>query len=151
MSTINAAAVEAYELLRARFPGTPVCIAAESIGCGPAAFLASHSKPPEKIVMILPFDTLANVATRHYPILPVHLLLRDNWDNVASLKQYRGQLELIAAKADSIIPIAHARGLADSKPDAEFRIIEGDHNDWADQGKVKIQYIQMDRKPEERP
>lgn len=144
MPTINSAAVQAYELLRIQFPGTPVCIAAESIGCGPAAFLSSNSKPPEKIVMILPFDTLASVAARHYPFLPVRLLLRDNWDNVASLKQYSGQLELIAAKADSIIPIDHAKALADSKPDAVFRTIEGDHNDWAGQSKVMIQYIRMD-------
>jgi len=37
-SSIDAAASQAYELLRAQFPGRPVSIAAESLGCGPAAF-----------------------------------------------------------------------------------------------------------------
>lgn len=144
MESINAAALQAYELLRARFPGAPVGVAAESIGCGPAATLASASPPPEKIVLILPFDTLANVAAGHYPFLPVRLLLRDNWDNVAALKGYGGELELIAASGDTIIPIPRARALAESMPSALLRTIEGDHNDWADGDKVRIRYPRQD-------
>jgi len=144
MESINAAALQAYEQLRARFPGTPVGVAAESIGCGPAAILASAAPPPDKIVLILPFDTLAKVAAGHYPFLPVRLFLRDNWDNVAALKKYQGELELIAASGDTIIPIARARALAASKPSARFNTIEGDHNDWADGGKVRIRYQRPD-------
>jgi len=143
--SINAAASQAYELLRAEFPTAPVCVAAESIGCGPAAFLATNARPPDKIVLILPFDTLAAVAARHYPFLPVRLLLRDNWDNVAALRAYQGQLELFAASSDTIIPISHARVLAASKPSAVFHTIAGGHNDWADGGKVKIRYLQEGR------
>lgn len=141
LTAFNTAAKDAFELLRAQFPGTPVCIAAESIGSGPASFLATLPYPPEKIVLILPFDTLANVAAHHYPFLPVKLLLRDKWDNIEALKNYRGQLEIFAARGDSIIPIAHAKVVADSKPTAKFHIIEGDHNDWSDSGKVGIRYI----------
>src|SRR5688500_5733975 len=39
--SINAAAKEAYLLLRKNFPNTPVCVASESIGSGPACFLAT--------------------------------------------------------------------------------------------------------------
>jgi hypothetical protein len=138
--SINAAARQAYELLRAQFPTVPVCVAAESLGCGPAAFLATNPRPPDKIVLILPFDTLAAVAARHYPFLPVRLLLRDNWDNIAALRDYQGQLELFAARADTIIPISHARALAASKPASVFHTIDGGHNDWADGNKVKIRF-----------
>lgn len=140
LSAFNTAARNAFELLKIQFPNTPVCVAAESIGCGPAAFLATIPHPPDKIVLILPFDTLANVAARHYPLLPVRLLLWDNWDNITALRGYQGRLELIGARADTIIPLSHARTLAASKPSAVFRIIEGDHNDWADGGKVKITF-----------
>ena len=143
MSVFNDAARRAFELLKAQFPHAAICVAAESIGCGPAAYLASNPLPPDKIVLILPFDTLAAVAGRYYPFLPVKLLLRDNWDNVNALRGYKGQLELIAAKADTIIPIIHAKTLADSIPAALFHTIEGDHNEWADGGKVKIQYARQ--------
>ncbi len=141
LTSFNAAARQAYDLLRARFPGTPVAVAAESIGCGPAAMLATAPHPPDKIVLILPFDTLANVAAGHYPLLPVRLLLRDNWDNVAALRGYDGQLELIGAQGDTIIPLSRARALAKTKPSAVFRTIEGDHNDWAVGDKVRIRYL----------
>ena len=44
--------------LRARFPGTPVCVAAESIGSGPASVLSAEQPAPDKIVYVVPFDTL---------------------------------------------------------------------------------------------
>ena len=137
-SSFDAAAVQAYELLRAQFSDRPVCVAAESIGCGPAAYLATKHPPPDKIVLILPFDTLADVAAKHYPFLPVRLLLRDNWDNVTALSGYQGELELFAAAADTVIPIDNAKVLAASKPAALFHIIAGDHNDWADGAKVRV-------------
>ncbi len=146
MVSINEAARQAYELLRGQYPGRPVCLAAESIGCGPASFLAQTPNSPEKIVLLLPFDTLANVAARHYRFLPVRWLLHDNWDNIAALMYYRGELELYGARADTIIPISHARTLAESKPASVFRVIEGDHNDWADGAKVRIRYLPPGRK-----
>jgi len=142
--SIDAAARQAYQLLRSQFPNVPVAVAAESLGCGPAAILATDPHPPDKIVLIIPFDTLAAVAARHYPFLPVSLLLRDNWDNIASLSGYRGQLELFAAEADTIIPITHAKKLAASTPSAVFHTIDGGHNDWADGGKVKIRFLKTD-------
>lgn len=139
-NAFNTAAQQAYELLRSQNPITPVCIAAESIGTGAASYLATLPYPPDKIVLITPFDRLASVAGEHYPFLPVSRILRDNWDNSESLKNYQGQLELFAAREDSIIPFKHAKALADSKPSAVLHIIEGGHNDWADGGKVRISY-----------
>jgi pimeloyl-ACP methyl ester carboxylesterase len=139
--SFNTAAKEAYELLKNQFPNRPVCIAAASIGTGPASYLATIPNPPEKIVLITPFDRLSKVAAGHYPFLPVSLLLRDNWDNIASLKDYNGHIEIFGARTDTIIPISHAKKLADSKPSAVFHTVEGGHNDWADSGSVKLQYI----------
>ena len=65
-----------YRLLRKTFPATPVCVAGESLGSGPAAFLANQPQPPDKIVLVVPFDTLASVAAEHYPFAPVSLILK---------------------------------------------------------------------------
>lgn len=144
-TAFNSAAQQAYELLRSQNPVTPICIAAESIGTGAASYLATVSNPPDKIVLITPFDRLASVAAGHYPFLPASLLLRDNWDNIEALKNYQGQLELFAARSDSIIPLSHVKALADSKPSSVMHIIEGGHNDWADGGKVKTKYERLSK------
>jgi pimeloyl-ACP methyl ester carboxylesterase len=138
LKSMNQAASEAYQLLRARNTNTPVCVLAESIGSGPACALARENIPPEKIVLVVPFDSLANVAAKHFPILPVRLLLRDTWNNVESLKDYSGPVEIFGAVNDSIIPMAHARALAEKIPNAHFVAITGGHNDWSDNPQVKI-------------
>jgi hypothetical protein len=138
MASINGAAIAAYGALRDRFPGTPVCVVAESVGSGPASVLAGQPRPPAKLVLIVPFDTLARVAQRHFPYLPVRLILRDRWDNVAALAEYRGVVEIFAARDDTIIPAEHARALATSLANARFHEIPGGHNDWALPGRVAI-------------
>ena len=137
--SLDRAASEAYRLLRARHPHTPVCVLGESIGCGPACALAGERIAPDKIVLAVAFDILANVGAEHFPWLPVRLLLRDNWDNAAALKGYKGPVEIYGARDDTIIPIKHARALAKEVPGARFIEIPGGHNDWAEQEQVKIE------------
>jgi pimeloyl-ACP methyl ester carboxylesterase len=136
--SMNQAASEAYQLLRGQNPGTPVCVLGESIGSGPACELARKKVPPDKIVLVVPFDTLANVASGHYPFLPVRLILRDAWDNVESLSHYSGPVEIFGASGDSIIPIKHAMNLAKKTPSARFTAIPGGHNDWSESEQVSI-------------
>ena len=132
------AAKQAYLLLRKMYPTTPVCVVGESIGSGPASYLATVQPPPDKIVLVVPFDKLHRVGQYHYPFLPVRLLLSDDWDNVAALKGYRGKVEIFGASHDEVIPIPFARALAESRPATVFHEIDGGHNDWATPGRVRI-------------
>jgi uncharacterized protein len=135
---IDAAAREAYAELRRLFPATPVCVAAESIGSGPAAVLSGEAVPPDKIVFIVPFDSLQAVARHYVKFAPIGLLLAGAWNNVAALARYQGPIEVFGAERDEVIPVAHARALAASRPQAVFHLIPGAHNDWADQPAVRI-------------
>lgn len=137
-TSIDKAAQEGYRWLRKSYPAVPVCVAAESIGSGPACNLAREERPPDKIVLVVPFDNLVSVARHHFPYLPVWLLLFDRWDNVAALRGFRGKLEIYGAKEDRIIPVRHARDLAASVPGAVFHEIPGGHNDWPQPGIVRI-------------
>jgi len=96
MDSINAAAVEAYALLRTLYPEVPIGVIGESLGSGPASYLCSLPDPPARAVLIVPFDNLAAVAGEHFPFLPVGLLLRDKWDNVAALAGYAGRVDIYA-------------------------------------------------------
>jgi uncharacterized protein len=137
-ATFDAAATEAYQFLRKTFPNTPVCVVGESIGTGPACTLATQSQPPDKIVLIVPFDNLASVASEHVSFLPVSLILEAKWDNARALSTYKGPVEIFAAQQDTVIPIDHARKLANAIPSAQFHCIYGGHNDWSRTGQVAI-------------
>ena len=137
-NSFNTAATEAYLLLRRTFPQTPICVAGESIGSGPASFLATIDPPPEKIVLITPFENLASVARDHFPSFVVKLILTHNWDNKAALAEYRGPVDIFAAASDTIIAPNHARALGAGLTNATFTLIDGGHNDWSDSDAVKI-------------
>jgi pimeloyl-ACP methyl ester carboxylesterase len=134
----NQAAKEAYLLLRQTYPKTPVCVAAESIGNGPACTLAALTPPPDKFVLIVPFEKLSLVAREHFPAFLVSLLLRDDWDNVAALSHYKGPVDIFGAEEDTVIPVVHAKALAASLPAAKFTLIPGGHNEWSESDRVSI-------------
>lgn len=136
--SFNKAAKEAYLLLRNTYPGIPVCVAAESIGSGPALSLAGLDKKPEKFVLVVPFDKLSSVAEEHFPTILVWLILRDNWNNVEALSKYNGPVDIFGAEADAVIPVNHAKVLAASYPRSNMVIIYGGHNDWSYDEKVQI-------------
>jgi len=137
-ASIDQAASEGYRFLRSRHPATPVGVVGESIGSGPACALAREPVAPDKIILVVPFDTLARVAARHFPFLPVKLMLLDRWDNVESLRPFAGPVSIFGASDDGIIPIEHARELARRAPQAQFIVISGGHNDWSHGGEVRI-------------
>lgn len=137
-AAFNRAAEEAYLFLRQTYPGIPVCVAAESIGSGPASYLATLDDKPDRLVLIVPFDRLSLVAAEHFPAIFVRLILRSDWNNVEALSHYPGPVDIIGAEGDTIIPVKHARALAASVPGSNPIIIGGGHNDWAVGGRVKI-------------
>ena len=92
--------------------------------------LASAPVPPARFVLIVPFDTLASVASDYMPFFPAKLLLRDQWDNTAALKNYRGPVTVYAAESDRIIAFEHARRLA-TAVGAAFHPMKCGHNDWS--------------------
>ena len=82
LESMNQAASEAYRLLRLQNANRAVCVLGESIGSGPACSLVREKVPPDKILLVVPFDSLASVASKRFFFLPVRLLLHDAWDNV---------------------------------------------------------------------
>jgi len=121
--------------------GGPVYLLGESLGCGVAAGVAATTPVPVAgMVLITPWDTLRSVAQSHAPAILVRLLLKDSYDNMANLSNFRGRIAVIGAGRDSVIPMRHASNLYASLPSPSKRmwVIErADHNDWpmqVDQG-----------------
>jgi uncharacterized protein len=115
--------------------GAQVFLLGESLGCGVAAAVAKD--PPVRIggmVLITPWDTLLSVAKEHFPWLPVRLFLRDKYDTIRDLKEFRGRIAVIGAEQDEIVPIHHAQALfASLRGDKKMWTIRGaGHNNWPD-------------------
>jgi uncharacterized protein len=136
--SFDEAALAAYQVLRTRFPGRPVCVAAESIGSGPAATLASASPPPDKLVFLVPFEDLKSVGRDYARYAPLSLLLAGSWNNVKALSNYHGPMDVFGAERDEVIDVRHARALAASRPQAKFHLLPGGHNQWAEQPGLRI-------------
>jgi hypothetical protein len=81
-----------------------------SLGSGVAVALAAE-RPVAGVVLVAPYDSLAEVAKRHYRYLPVDLLLRHRFDSVARAPRLRQPLLCLVAERDEVIPPAHAERL----------------------------------------
>ncbi|HEX2159990.1 MAG TPA: alpha/beta hydrolase, partial [Actinomycetes bacterium] len=67
----------------------------ESLGAAVALRLATE-RPPAALVLRSPFASLAEVGRRHYPMLPVSLLLRDRYDAAALAGRLTAPLLVVA-------------------------------------------------------
>lgn len=102
----------------------------ESLGTGVVARLqASH--PPAGVVLRSPFTELADVGSHHYPGVLVRSLLRDRFPVVEHLSASEVPVTVVYATADSVVPPALSRTVADSAGNlVETVRVEGaDHND----------------------
>ena len=111
---------------------TPLLLLGESIGTGVAS--AAASAHPDRIgglLLLTPFDSLANVAQHHYPLLPVRWIMRDQYPSEEWLKNYRGPVAITLAEDDTIVPAKFGRKLHDTYAGAKKLTIatQADHND----------------------
>ncbi|VEP11469.1 conserved hypothetical protein [Hyella patelloides LEGE 07179] len=85
--------------------GTPIYLLGESLGSGVvAATVADSTLPVEAIVLITPWDSLANLAQSIYWYFPVRWLLLDKFDSLNNLKSFKGKVAILIAEKDEVIP-----------------------------------------------
>jgi hypothetical protein len=133
----NAAALQAYRWLLKTYGKEAILVLGESLGSGVASYLGSVADAPNHIVLVVPFDRLADVAQESIAFLPVRYLLRDRWDNIDALRSFHGKLDVFGATHDNVIPVHHARNLAASLPTSIYHEFDGDHG-WANGDAVDL-------------
>jgi len=92
------------------FGARRIFVFGRSLGSGVAVQLAA-ARPVAGVIAIAPYDSLAAVGQRHYPLLPVKLLLRHRFDSLAAAPQAKAPLLCLVAERDEVIPVAHSRRL----------------------------------------
>lgn len=93
----------------------PVYLIGESLGSGVACQMAADfPEAVDGVLLVTPFNSLAAVASHHFPFLPVRFFLRDRYDNVATLEDYQGPVAVLLAGEDEVVPVDLGRGLFES-------------------------------------
>ncbi len=95
---------------RVRSDHGQIAVVGRSLGSAVAVHLAAH-RPVDRLVLVTPFDSIEAVAARHYPLVPVGLLLQDKYRSSAAAPRIGAPTLLIAAESDEVIPRANSNAL----------------------------------------
>jgi len=104
----------------------------ESLGCAVVTALAVEH-PPAGLLLRSPFTDLAATAAVHFPLLPVHIMLRDRFPVAEQIARVHVPTAVIYGTADSVVPAAQSRAVAAAAGGpVEVTAVPGaDHNDAA--------------------
>ena len=118
-----------YDWVRARHDS--IVVMGRSLGTGVATALASR-RPVAGVVLVTPYDSIANVGAGRYPWMPVRWLIKDPYDSVPRMKQVRAPVLVLVAAQDESIPRARSDALIAAIPPGLGHTVivpEADHND----------------------
>lgn len=116
--------------LKAESPA-PVILLGESLGSGVAVQVAAANPDAVSgLLLAVPFAHMGEVATWHYPWLPMKFLLKDRWDSQGAIRNYPGPVALLIAGRDEVVGPDQGRRLAQACPSAVrvWEIPEAAHN-----------------------
>lgn len=102
-------ALALYDFVAAK--STHVRTIGRSLGSGIALQVAAQ-RPTEALVLITPYESFRRVVQELIPLVPVAWILRDRYESGQFAPRVRAPVILIAGAEDTLIPLAHARDLA---------------------------------------
>jgi len=95
--------------------GGDIYLWGESLGSGVVASVISKVQTPIKgLVLFTPWDSLPAVAQTHYWYLPARWLVKDRFHSIKNMEGYQGNVAVILAGRDEVIPVSHGQNLYES-------------------------------------
>lgn len=95
-----------------------------------AAYVAAN-RSADKLVLVTPYDSIANVAQDKYPIVPVWLLIHDAFDTAALAPRLKMPTLVLVAGNDQVIPRSRTMTLVSALTSGALKtvLVPGtDHN-----------------------
>ena len=115
----------AYRFLRDQgVAARDIVLTGNSIGSGVATHLATEVEAGA-LVLVSPFDSLEETASRKLRWLPVRQLLRDRYDNRGKFAQLTLPILILHGEEDTLIALDQAERLAAAHPDARLETYPG--------------------------
>ena len=105
-----------HDYIQEMYEGLPIIVFGESLGTGPATWLASKRKI-RGLILQSPYTSISNIGRENYPFLPVELILKHkfnakNWAQKTKTKN----ILVIHGKKDRIIPFSNGMKQAKNFP-----------------------------------
>jgi uncharacterized protein len=134
------ALVYARETLRVA-PGRLI-LQGQSLGSGVASQLAVRGSAA-KLVLISPFTSVTELASRMFPLLPGRWLVRDRFDTRRAAHDVPIPVLIVHGDRDEIVPFSMGEDLARTFPKARLeRIVGAHHNDlWTEHARELTEAI----------
>jgi hypothetical protein len=111
-------------------PDRAIVYFGESLGAAVSIGLAA-SMPPDGLVLVSPFTSVADVGRFHYPMAP-SWLIRESYPSLERVESgaIEGVPVLVAAgSGDTIVPVSQSRMIADAAGAEWYEVPGADHND----------------------
>jgi uncharacterized protein len=106
----DALAIHEYARRRPDVDPERIVAMGRSLGSGVAVYLAAERRV-RAVILVSPFDSLLDVGRRHYPFLPMSLMLRHRFESIGRAPSIDAPLLCLVAAEDRIVPPAHSRAL----------------------------------------
>ena len=124
-------AAHAWLMEHARLQPTDVVLMGRSLGAAVAIDVAS-THGARGLIFEGSFTTMPDVASVHYPFIPVRWLMRNRYESIRKIGRYDGPLLQIHAIDDEIVPLALGEQLFAAAPSENktlLKIPHRGHND----------------------
>jgi pimeloyl-ACP methyl ester carboxylesterase len=102
-AALFADALALFDQVSAQHP--KVTVIGRSLGSGVAVYLAS-ARPVARLVLVTPYDSMADLGAQQFPLFPVRWLMRDKFESWRYAPQVKVPTTLVTAENDGVIPRA---------------------------------------------
>jgi fermentation-respiration switch protein FrsA (DUF1100 family) len=125
----DARAARAFLATKSGVPESEIILYGQSLGGAVMVELAS-TDGAKALVLESTFTSLADVANFKFPLTPPGKMLRNEFNSLAKIEQYRGPLLVLHGDQDNIVPLVQAERLyaAANEPKTFVKIQDGGHN-----------------------
>lgn len=109
---------------------TSTVVVGSSLGTGVAVQLASQ-RPVSRLILIMPYDSIQDIAERWFPYIPVNWMLRDKFESWRYAPHIQVPTLIVEAEHDEVVPNTSTRQLYTrfATGVATFKVIPGANHD----------------------
>jgi len=137
----DAEAARTWLANRAGVPEESIILFGRSLGGAVAVHLAATGGA-RALVLDRTFSSMVDVASKHFPWLPIRTMLSNRYPSAERIANYSGPLIQIHGRPDRVVPFETGRALFDASPSPNKRFLESDtlgHNDpWPEEYFIEV-------------